>query len=78
MTKKNLIRIVLTFIAALSVGYILSQGPIHLTAAFTLEQKQSLSNPTNIVVARTTQEKVNLELFDNVTFEGINNNNKTM
>jgi hypothetical protein len=77
MTKKILIRIVMTFIAALSIGYILSQGPIHLTAALALEQQQSLSNPTDIVVARTTQEKVNLELFDNVTFDGINNNNKT-
>ena len=77
MTKKVLIRIVVTFIAALSIGYILSQGLIHLTAVIALEQQQSLSNPTDIVVARTAQENVNLELFDNVTFEGINNNNKT-
>jgi hypothetical protein len=77
MAKKILIRIVVAFIAALSIGYILSQGPIHLTAALALEQQQSLSNPTDIVVAHTIQEKVNLELFDNVTFEGINNNNKT-
>jgi hypothetical protein len=77
MTKKVLIRIVVIFIAALSIGYISSQGPIHLAAVVAIEQQQSLSNPTDIVVARTAQEKFNLELFDNVTFEGINNNNET-
>ena len=77
MTKKVLIIIVATFIATLSIGYVLSQGLTHLTSVVALEQQQSLSKPTDIVVARTAQENVNLELFDNVTFEGINNNNKT-
>ncbi len=77
MTKKVLIRIVVTFIAALSISYISSQGPIHLTAVVAIEQQQSLSNPNDIVMARTAQENSNLELFDNVTFDGINNNNKT-
>ena len=77
MTKKVLLRIVVIFIIALSIVYILSQWQIHSTAVLALEQQQSLSNSTDTVVARTAQEKVNLELFDNVTFEGINNNNKT-
>ena len=77
MTKKVFLRIVVIFIIALSIVYILSQWQIHSTAVLALEQQQSLSNSTDTVVARTAQEKVNLELFDNVTFDGINNNNKT-
>ncbi len=78
MTNKQLFRIAMTFIAALTVGYIPFQTPIQPTLAAALEHQQSPSNNTEIVVAKTPQERANLERFDRGNFDGWNNKNWTL
>ncbi len=78
MTQKLLIKILVTLIAAVSIGYISSQVPIELTAVIGLEHQQSISNQTKIVVAKTPEERTNLERFDKGNFEGWNNKNWTL
>jgi hypothetical protein len=79
MTQKVLIRIVVTFIAAVSIGYLSSQEPVLVTSVSASQQQhQSTSNQTEIVVAKTPQERANLEQFDKGTFEGWNNKNWTL
>ena len=76
MTKRILIGVAVTFIATLAFSCITSQvlsQPINVVA----QEQKSLSRPTDIVVARNPQERVNLERFDYGTLEGINNRNMT-
>jgi hypothetical protein len=72
MKQKILIAIAITFIAALAIGYIQFQEPIHPTAVVALERQQPLLNQAKIVVANTPQERANLERFDKSTFDGWN------
>jgi hypothetical protein len=72
-----LVGIAATFIATLAIGFTPFQTPNHSTAAIGLEQ-QSSSNQTEIVVARTPQEKANLERFDQLDFEAWNTRNWTL
>jgi hypothetical protein len=62
-----------TFIAILVIGF----TPNQFTAVMGLEQ-QSSSNQTEIVVARTPQEKDNLERFDQLDFDAWNTRNWTL
>ena len=78
MTQKVLIKIVVIFIAAISIGYLSFQVPVLVTAVLALEQLQSITNQTEIVVAKTPQEKANLERFDKGNFDGWNKKNWTL
>ena len=78
MTQKVSIQIVLIFIAAISIGYLSSQVPVLVTAVSTLEQQQSITNQSEVVVAKTPQEKANLELFDKGNFDRWNKKNWTL
>lgn len=73
----NLVGIAATLIATLVIGFTPFQTPNHYTAAMGLEQ-QSSSNQTEIVVARTPQEKANLERVDQLDFEAWNTRNWTL
>jgi hypothetical protein len=66
-----------TFIATLVIGFTPFQTPSQSTAVMGLEQ-QSSSNQTEIVVARTPQEKANLERFDQLDFDAWNTRNWTL
>jgi hypothetical protein len=63
--------------ATLVIGFTPFQTPNHSTAAMGLEQHSS-SNQTEMVVARTPQEKTNLERFDQLDFEAWNTRNWTL
>jgi len=56
------------------------QAPAQSTAVMALEQQtsSSSSNQTDIVVARTPEEKANLERFDQLDFESWNTRNWTL
>jgi hypothetical protein len=76
MKQKVLTKIVVTFIAAISIGYLSSQAPVLVTVVSALEQQQqSISNQTEIVLAKTPQERANLERCDKGTFDGWNKKN---
>jgi hypothetical protein len=79
MTQKVLIIIVVTFIAAISISYLSFQEPVMVTAVSASQlQQQSIYNQTEIVVAKTPQERANLERFDKGTFDGWNKKNWTL
>ncbi|HYF99641.1 MAG TPA: hypothetical protein VD815_06085 [Candidatus Saccharimonadales bacterium] len=79
MTQKVFTRVVVTIIATISIGYILSQEPVLVTAVSApQQQQQSISNQTEIVGAKTPQERANLERFDKGTFDGWNKKNWTL
>ena len=66
----TLVGIAATFIAAMVTGYTPFQAPSQSTAVMALEQpSSSSSNQTEIVVARTPQERANLERFDQLDFD---------
>jgi SnoaL-like domain len=73
-----LVGIAATFITTLLIGY--TQFPIssQSTTVMALEQQSSSSNQTEIVVARTPEEKANLERFDQLDFDAWNNRNWTL
>jgi hypothetical protein len=74
-----LVGIAATFIAAMVMGYTPFQAPSQSTAVMALGQSSSSSsNQTEIVVARTPQERANLERFDQLDFDAWNNRNWTL
>jgi SnoaL-like domain len=74
-----LVGIAATFITAMVMGYTPFQAPSQSTAVMALEQpSSSSSNQTEIVVARTPQERANLERFDQLDFDAWNNRNWTL
>lgn len=74
-----LVGITTIFIATLMLGYPLFQTSTHsTTVVMALEQQASTSNQTEIVVAKTPQERANLERFDQLDFDAWNNRNWTL
>jgi hypothetical protein len=73
-----LVGIAATFIATLVIAYTPFLAYTQSTVAMALEQQTSLSNQTEIVVARTPQERANLERFDQLDFESWNTRNWTL
>jgi hypothetical protein len=69
LNKSVLVAITAFFIATLVIGYTPFQAPVQFTVVMALEQQTSSSNQTEIVVAKTPQEKANLERFDELDFE---------
>ena len=73
-----LVGIAVTFITTLLIGYTPFQISSQSTTVMALEQQSSSSNQTEIVVARTPEEKANLERFDQLDFDAWNNRNWTL
>jgi SnoaL-like domain len=73
-----LVGIAATFITTLLIGYTQFQISSQSTTVMALEQQSSSSNQTEIVVARTPEEKANLERFDQLDFDAWNNRNWTL
>ncbi len=76
-----LVGIVAVFVAFSVIGYMHFQAPAQSTVVKALEQQassSSSSNQTEIVVARTPEEKGNLERFDQLDFDAWNNRNWTL
>ena len=78
-----LLGIVTIFITISVIDYMHFQAPAQSTVVNALEQQtssssSSLSNQTEIVVARTPEEKANLERFDQLDFESWNTRNWTL
>lgn len=74
-----LVGVVTTFIVTLVIGYTLFQTTGQSTVVMALEQQTSSSfNQTEIEVARTPQERANLERFDQLDFDAWNNRNWTL
>jgi hypothetical protein len=62
----------------LLIGYTPLQISSQSTTVVALEQQSSSYNQTEIVVARTPEEKANLERFDQLDFDAWNNRNWTL
>jgi hypothetical protein len=74
-----LVGIVTIFVTISVTSYMHFQAPFQSTVVKALEQQtSSSSNQTEIVVARTPEEKDNLERFDQLDFESWNNRNWTL
>jgi hypothetical protein len=72
-----LVGVVATLIVTLVVGYTPFQTTGQSTAMMALEQQSSFDQ-TEIAVARTPQERANLERFDQLDFDAWNNRNWTL
>ena len=73
-----LIGVVTTFVVTFVIGNTLAHA-CQSTVAMALEQQtSSSSNQTEIEVARTPQEKPNLERFNQLDFDAWNNRNWTL
>ncbi len=77
-SQSILVGIAATFITTLLIGYTPFQISSQSTTVMALEQQSSSSNQTEIVVARTPEEKANLERFDQLDFDAWNNRNWTL
>jgi hypothetical protein len=77
-SQSILVGIAATFITTLLIGYTPFQISNQSTTVIALEQQSSSSNQTEIVVARTPEEKANLERFDQLDFDAWNNRNWTL
>jgi SnoaL-like domain len=77
-SQSILVGIAATFITTLLIGYTPFQISNQSTTVMALEQQSSSSNQTEIVVARTPEEKANLERFDQLDFDAWNNRNWTL
>lgn len=78
-----LLGIVTIFVTISVIDYMHFQAPAQSTVVKALEQQtssssSSLTNQTEIVVARTLEEKANLERFDQLDFESWNTRNWTL
>jgi Flp pilus assembly protein CpaB len=74
-----LVGIVAIFITISVIGYMHFQAPAQSTVVKALEQQTApSSNQTEIVVARTPEEKANLERFDQLDFDSWNTRNWTL
>jgi hypothetical protein len=78
MFNKSVLGIMAFFIATLLFSYTPFQASTQFTVVMALEQRTSSSNQTEIVVAKTPQEKANLERFDELDFESWNTRNWTL
>jgi Flp pilus assembly protein CpaB len=81
MYKQSILVGIATIFVTISViNYMHFQAPAQSTAVMALEQQtsSSSSNQTDIVVARTPEEKANLERFDQLDFESWNTRNWTL
>jgi SnoaL-like domain len=78
-SQSILVGIAATFITTLLIGYTPFQISSQSTTVMALEQQSSSSsNQTEIVFARTPEEKANLERFDQLDFDAWNNRNWTL
>ena len=77
-SQSILVGIAATFITTLLIGYTPFQISSQSTTVMALEQQSSSSNQIEIVVARTPEEKANLERFDQLDFDAWNNRNWTL
>ena len=77
-SQSILVGIAATFITTLLIGCTPFQISSQSTTVMALEQQSSSSNQTEIVVARTPEEKANLERFDQLDFDAWNNRNWTL
>jgi hypothetical protein len=77
-SQSILVGIAATFITTLLIGYTPFQISSQFTTVMALEPQSSSSNQTEIVVARTPEEKANLERFDQLDFDAWNNRNWTL
>lgn len=77
-SQSILVGIAATFITTLLIGYTPFQISSQSTTVMALEQQSSSSYQTEIVVARTPEEKANLERFDQLDFDAWNNRNWTL
>lgn len=77
-SQSILVGIAAIFITTLLIGYTPFQISSQSTTVMALEQQSSSSNQIEIVVARTPEEKANLERFDQLDFDAWNNRNWTL
>jgi SnoaL-like domain len=69
---------VTAFVVTLTIGATTFQAPTENLPLLGLGQQTTPVNQTEIVVARTSQEKANLDRFDELDFDGWNNRNWTL